>query len=251
MRPERVVLLAALLITSCKPATKAPVSPPPSGPQVRATVVTITTVLQPGARTLTHTLVIAGDHARSSDELDHWRLFDLAKGEVTSVDDIAKTYRRASLQTLIEDRKAADAEPLPDALPRAQFTVTNETRTLLGLEAKESVVRMGTYQRQLWIGTHPLIPQGLFAMMEASQPGTRSAAGVMREVDAALVDVKGFPLAEHAELPYDNEKMVLDRTVVKVEQKNVPLSFLRVGAGYRDVTKPIIPSKPADAGTSR
>ena len=73
----------------------------------------------------------------------------------------------------------------------------------------------------------------------------------MREVDAALFDIKGFPLAEHAELPYDNEKMVLDRTVVKVEQKNLPLSFLRVGAGYRDVTKPVIPSKPADAGAAR
>jgi hypothetical protein len=186
--------------------------------------------------------VIAGDRARSSDELDRWRLFDLAKGEVTFVDDIAKTYRRASLKALVADRKAADAEPLPDTLPRAQFTVTNEARTLLGIETKESVVRMGAYQRQLWIGTHPLIPQGLFAMMEASQLGTRSAAGVMREVDEALFDVKGFPLAEHAELPYDNEKMVLDRTVVKVEQKMVPQALLSVGARYRDVTKPVSPS---------
>jgi hypothetical protein len=239
------LLLAALLMASCKPAPKVPLAPPPaSGPQVKATVVTITTVLQPGSRTLTHTVAIAGNRARSSDELDHWRLFDLAKGEVTFVDDLAKTYRRASLKTLIADRKAADGEPLPDAFPRAQFTVTSETRTLLGLEAKESVVRLGAYQRQLWIGTHPLIPQGLFAMMEASQPGTRSAAGVMREVDAALFDIKGFPLAEHAELPYDNTKMVLDRTVVKVEQPHVPQSLLNVGAGYRDVTKPASPSKP-------
>jgi hypothetical protein len=210
---------------------------------VKATVVTITTLLQPGARTLTHTIVIAGDHARSSDELDHWRLFDLAKGDVTFVDDIAKTYRRASLKTLVADRKAADAE-LPDSLPRAQFTVTNEVRTLLGIETKESVVRMGTYQRQLWIGAHPLIPEGLFAMMEASRPAAGAAAGVMHDVDAALFDVKGFPLAEHAELPYDNTKMVLDRTVVKVEQKMVPQSFLSVGAVYRDVTKPVTPSNP-------
>jgi hypothetical protein len=209
---------------------------------VKAAVVTITTLLQPGARTLTHTIVIAGGHARSSDELDRWRLFDLAKGEVTFVDDIAKTYRRASLKALVADRKAADAEPLPDGLPRAQFTVTNEARTLLGIEAKESVVRLGAYQRQLWIGAHPLIPQGLFAMMEASRPEAGSAAGVMRDADAALLDVKGFPLAEHAELPYDNEKMVLDRTVVQVEQKMVPQSSLSIGAGYRDVTKPVSPS---------
>jgi hypothetical protein len=238
-----VVLLAALLMASCKPPAKLPVAPPaPSGPQVKAVVVTITTLLQPGARTLTHTIVIGGSQARSSDELDRWRLFDLAKGEVTFVDDIAKTYRRASLKTLVADRKAADAEPLPDGLPRAQFTVTNEARTLLGIEAKESVVRLGAYQRQLWIGAHPLIPQGLFVMMEASRPETGSAAGVMRDADAALFDVKGFPLAEHAELPYDNQKMILDRTVVKVEQKMVPQSSLSIGAAYRDVTKPVSPS---------
>lgn len=237
------VLLAVLLVASCKPATRAPVAPPPpSGPQVKAIVVTITTVVQPGSHSLTHTIAIAGGLARSSDELDHWRLFDLAKGEVTFVDDLAKTYRRASLKTLIANRKAADAEPLPDTLPRAQFTVTKETRTLLGIEARESVVRMGAYQRQLWIGAHPLIPEGLFAMMEASQAGTRSAAGVMRDVDDALFDVKGFPLAEHAELPYDNEKMVLDRTVVKVEQQSVPQASLSIGAGYRDVTKPAAPN---------
>jgi len=232
-------------MASCKPATKAPLLPAaPSTPQVKATVVTLTTVLQPGSRTLTHTITIAGNRARSSDELDHWRLFDLAKGEVTFVDDVTKTYRRASFKALIEDRKAADAEPLPDALPRAQFTVTKATRTLLGLEAKESVVRLGAYQRQLWIGAHPLIPPGLFAMMEASQPAPGVAAGMMREADAALFDVKGFPLAEHAELPYDNTKLVLDRAVVKVEQKNVPQSTLSVSAGYRDLTKPVTPSNP-------
>ncbi len=236
MRHERAALLAALLLASCQAPSKPP-PPPPSGPQIKATVLTITTVQQPGAHTLTHTLVIAGSRARSSDELDHWRLFDLAKGEVLFVDDVAKTYRRASLESLVSDRRDADSKPLPDSVPRAQFTVTDETRTLLGVEARQSVVRMGAYQRQLWIAEHPLIPQGLFAIMEASRPETTPLAGVMREVDDALFDVKGFPLAEHAELPFDNEKWTLDRTVAKVEQQNVPKSLLRIAAGYRDVTK--------------
>lgn len=242
MKPRRIAAAVLLILVACKPQPTRP-APSPAEPQVKATVVTITTVLQPAARTFTHTLVIAGDRARSGDELDRWRLFDLGKNEVTFVDDVAKTYRRAWLKSLLDDRRDADAQPLPDTLPRAQFTVTQDKRTFLGIEAKQSVVQLGAYRRQLWIGTHPLIPQGLFAMMEASRPASAPAAGVMRAVDAALFDVRGFPLAEHAELPYDKEKMILDRTVVKVEQKNVPQSFLTIGSGYRDLTP--VPKAPA------
>jgi hypothetical protein len=203
---------------------------------MHATVVTITTVLQPGARTFTHTLVIAGNRARSSDELDHWRLFDLGRGEVTFVDDVARTFRTESLQSLLAARGAAGAQPLPDAIPRAQITVTNAARTLQGVPAKESVLRLGGYQRHLWIGSHPLIPQGLYAMMEASRPVSTPAGGVMSEADDVLLDVRGFPLAEHAELPYGNQKLILDRSVTSIEQRNVAASWLTVGPGYRNVT---------------
>src|SRR5258706_2464444 len=107
----------ACVLFACKPASKPHVVSSPSGPQVKATVVTIMTVLQPQTRTFTHTLVIAGNRARSGDELDHWRLFDLSKNEVTFVDDLAKTYRRASLKSLRDDREELDAQPLPDTLP--------------------------------------------------------------------------------------------------------------------------------------
>jgi hypothetical protein len=202
---------------------------------VKATVLTITTVLQPGDRTFTHTLTIAGQRARSGDELDRWRLFDLAANEVTFVDDIAKTWRRVPLKDLLARRKASDAEPLPDAMTRADFSTTKETRTLQGVEAKKSLITLGAYQRQLWIGTHPLIPTGLFAMMEASRPDTTPIEGLMRDIDAALVEVKGFPLAEHAELPYGARKLILDRTVTKIEQRNVPASWLNVRGDYRNL----------------
>lgn len=220
--------------------------PPPAaagGPQVRATVVTITTVLQPGSRTFTHTLVIAGNRARSGDELDHWRLFDLGRKEVTFVDDLARTYRTASLQSLRDDRHDADAQPLPETIPEAKLTDTGVTRMLQGVEASESVARLGAYERHLWIGTHPLIPQDLFAMMEASRPVTTPIEGVMRTVDDALLEVRGFPLAEHAELPYGNQKLVLDRTVTRIELRSVAASWLTIRTGYRDVT--VRPAAPA------
>ena len=60
---------------------------------MRATVVTIRTTLQPANKNFTHSLMIANNLARSGDEVDAWRLFDLKKKQVTFVDDIAKTYR--------------------------------------------------------------------------------------------------------------------------------------------------------------
>src|SRR5437763_547814 len=83
-------------------------------------------------------------------------------------------------------------------------------------------------ERARWMGAHAPSPEGLFAMKEAPRPATTPAAGVMRAVDDALFEIRGFPLAEHAELPYGNEKLVLDHTVVKVEQKNVPQSLLTI-----------------------
>lgn len=243
MSHRRIAAAVFLICVACSPRTKPRPAATPGGPQVRATVLTIVTVLQPGSRSFTHTLVIAGNRARSSDELDHRRLFDLGKGEVTFVDDVARTYRTESLQSLLADRRAADTQPLPDTIPRAQFTVTNTTRALQGVTARESVVKLGAYQRHLWIGSHPLIPQGLFAMMEASRPVTTPIEGAMSAVDEALLEVSGFPLAEHAELPYGKQKLELDRTVSRIEQRNVAASWLNVRAGYRDVTpRPASPS---------
>jgi hypothetical protein len=232
------------LTLACQPQKGIPHLPSTAEPQVKATVVTIRTVLLPDARTFTHSLVIAGGLARSGDELDRWRLFDLSKNEVTFVDDVARTYRRQSLASLISARHAAAAKTLPDTLAAAQLSVTNETRTLQGVAAKKSVVRMGAYQRQLWIGTHPLIPNGLFAMMEAASPVAPTSAPVMRTVDDALFDVRGYPLLEHAELPYGNDKMVLDRTVMKIEQRNVGQSWLAIRSDYKDIT-------PASNGAGR
>jgi hypothetical protein len=232
-----VFVLPFVAALACKPQPKPRPAAPAGEPQVPATVLTITTILQPENKTYTHTLTIAGKRARSGDELDHWRLFDLGTNEVTFVDDVAKTWRRIPMKDLIAQRKDAGAEPLPDAI-RADFAITKETQTLQGVEAKKSVITLGGYQRQLWIGSHPLIPPGLFAMMEASRPAATPIEGLTRDADAALFEIKGFPLTEHAELPYGGKKLILDRTVTKIEQRNVPASWLNVRGDYRNLTPP-------------
>jgi hypothetical protein len=226
-------LLALALLCSCNKPPATPAIAKQNGPAIRATVVTIQTTIQPANKTYSHEIVIANNLARSTDEADQWRLFDFAQKRVTYVDDIAHTVRVQSFADAIASRRAAVARPVPDGLPRAQFVVTNAQKTLQGVPTKQSVIRLGAYQRELWIGSHPLIPRGLFAMLQATEPAS------------SLIEVQGFPLADHAELPYENKKMVADKIVTKIEQRDGPATLLAVNRKYKVVNPAVMISKPA------
>ncbi len=233
------LIFAITLLVACQKsnvvATKA------GEPQVRATVVTIRTTLQPANRNYTHSLMIANNLARSGDEVDAWRLFDLKKEQVTFVDDIAKTYRTASLEALTKEHRAAYSKPVPHELPRAEWFWTGEARNINGFDVTHGAVSMGGYRRELWIARKSPIPPQLFAMMRASEPAPSPVAGVLLAIDEALLRVDGFPIADHAELPFDDKKLVVDRTVEKVEQKDVPASWFVVPRDYR----PVVSTTPA------
>ncbi|HKS25380.1 MAG TPA: hypothetical protein VJZ76_21505 [Thermoanaerobaculia bacterium] len=244
---RRQGLIALLFLISCKPAATPPTKPAPApqGPQTRATVVTIETTIQPGNKTTSHTLVIGNGRARSGDELDSWRLFDLANDRVTFVNDVERTFRTVPRAQLEKDRRGALDDPLPDSLPRAQFAATNATKAIQGVAAKQSVVRLGGYTHELWIGQHPLIPPKLYALIVASEPPSSPLVPVMKNVDEALLKVSGFPLAEHSELTYGNKKMTVDKQVTKIEQRDVPAGLLNIRTDYKDVTKPVASPRPA------
>ena len=111
------------------------------------------------------------------------------------------------------------------------------------MNAAQTIIRAGAYVRELWIGSHPAIPPGLFSMIVASDPGQSELAPVMRNVDAALLGVRGFPLAEHAELPYLNEKLAIDNSVVAIQTKNVPEAFLEVPPRYAELPSLFAPKQ--------
>ena len=242
MRLSRL-LLALVFIVACNKPRASPPAPKKNEPTIRATVVTIQTTIQPANKSYSHELVVANNRARCTDEADQWRLFDFAQKQVTYVDDIAHTFRVQSFADAIASRHAAIVRPLPDGMPRAQFVVTNAQKTLQGVATKQSVIRLGAYQRELWIGSHPLIPRGLFAILQASEPASSPLAGIARTADEALMEVQGFPLADHAELPYENKKLVVDNTVVKIEQRDVPATMLTVSGKFTEVKPASVSSK--------
>lgn len=231
---RRIEWALLLLCVACKPAPPAKPSVA-AGPTVRATVVTIRTAVEPSKKTYSHDLVIAGDLARSTDENDTWRLFDVKRNSVTFVDDVAKTFRTEPVDAILKKRRAAMRAPLPAHIPRAQFSSTNDVKVIQGVQSTRFVVKVGEYQRDLWMGEHQLIPTKLFAMMQATDTPSTPLAPMMNNADEALTVIRGFPLAEHAELPYGKSKMVLQRDVVSIVAKDVPKSLVAIPAGYREI----------------
>jgi hypothetical protein len=241
---RRLAILLAVVCVSCQqPARQPAARKAPGGPQVQATVVTIRTATQPAGTLRVHSLVIAGDRVRSTGEQDLWRLFDTKANTVTYVDDAARTVRTEALGAIIERRRRSLSGELPSHYPRVLLTHTGEKRSLLNLNAEQNVIQSGEYRRELWFGQHPAIPAGLFAMMQASEPLTSPLAPMMRQADEALLAVKGYPLLERIEVPFEKQKLIVERSVTGIAKKNVPEALVTVPKDYLDLTP-----KPKPAG---
>lgn len=230
---KRFLLVLLAVCISCKPAPPPQQSAKPSaaGPQVRATVVTIRTTV--GDKTHDHTLLIAGNRARNTGEQDTWRLYDTKANTVTFVDDVERTIRTEPLSAIAARRRTANAAAIPPQFPRARLVRTNETKPLHGTTGRKAVIESGTYRRELWLAEHPSIPRGLFAMMHASETPASPLAPMMSAVDHALANERGFPLIDRATV---DGKVVVERTVTGIAQRDVAEALLALPKDYKDTT---------------
>jgi hypothetical protein len=216
-------------------------------PTLRGTVVTIQTTLQPANRVTTHELIIAGNKARSTEEEYQWRLFDLGARTVTFVNDVEKTWRSESIDSVFADRRAASRRPIDRDLPVAQFQATGAERQILDLPATQALVRLGGYQRELWFARHPQIPDELFAMMHGTaEPGTRLGA-IVAASDPALLAMRGYPLVDRAELPFGRTNMVVERVVTMVDERHVDSELIGIPGDYREVKAPAVSRPPVSS----
>lgn len=232
-----------LLLALCVACNKAPepgaATKPGAGPQFNATVVSIRTTA--GEKTTDHELLIANGRARSTAEQDVWRLYDTKANTVTTVDDVEKTIRTDELPSLLQKRGKALAGSIPSHFPRARLT-RGERKPILGANAQQTVIQVGAYRRELWLGDHPAIPDELFALMLAADAPSSPLAPMMQRVDEELLRVRGFPLLDRAEVPLGNGKNVVERAVTAVAQRQVNESLLTIPRGYKDITpKPAPP----------
>jgi hypothetical protein len=232
---SRLVLILALICAACKPAPPKPATRA-AAPTIHATVMTLRTTIEPGNRNLTHTIVIAGDRVRSTAEHDTWRLFDTKAKTVTFVDDIERTIRTAPVAALMARRREAMTNGLASHFPDVSLVRGDATKTILGVNARQSLIESGAYRRELWLAEHPAVPRGLFAMMSATEMPSSPLAPMARKVDDALAAIEGFPLVDRTEVPYGKKKFIVDRVVTQIERRDVPQSTITIPAGYRDLS---------------
>lgn len=230
------LLLTIAVFFSCKPAPSRPVKPAAVGPQIRATVVTIRTTMQPEKKSFAHALVIVGSRARSTGEHDTWRLFDTKAKTVTFVDDVAKTIRIEPMSSIVKRRNTVNAAALAPHYPHATVERSSERREMHGVNAEKVTIASGAYKRELWLAEHPAIPRELFAMMHASEPQSSPLAPMMREVDQALDSTRGFPLLDRITMPLDGAELVVERAVIAIVERDVPESLLAIPKGYKDIS---------------
>jgi hypothetical protein len=230
----RAGTLAVLLVlcAACKPDGQKPApDEKEAAAMTPATVVRVQTTI--GEKRSLHTIVIAGDKARATNEIDVWRLFDTKANTVTYVDDAAKTIRTEKLDALLASRGRALAASLPPYYPRATVKATGARRAIRNLNAEQTLIEVGDYRRELWIAEHASIPRGLFAMMHASEAPSSPLAPMMRAADEVLTRTRGFPLIDRIEL---SGKPLIERTVLDVSRGSVSSAVLQLPAGYEDVT---------------
>lgn len=231
---QRLGILVLVFCIACKPSPQTKKNAATAaGPTVRATVITLRTTTLPSKRTVTQTIVIAGDRARDTSERDAWRLYDTKAQTVTFVDDIDRTARTQAFDALSKSRRDLLASAMAPYHPKPTLKRDGEKKTIQGVTAQQWLIASGAYKRELWIGEHPSIPRGLFAMMLASESiSSRELAPIMKEIDNALLDAKGFPLVDRSEVPIGNAPMIVERAVISVAQKDVPQSWIEVPKGY-------------------
>ena len=234
MNYRRIAIAIALVLTACKEAP-APGSKT-AGPQVRATVVTVRTTIEPEKKTTHHAIVIAGDRVRVTNEYDLWRLYDVKSDSVTFVDDVERTLRTQPYATLAREKLRGLARELPSHYPEVSFERTSESRVIHGVSAVRHDLAAGAWHRELWIAQHPAIPRRLFAMATAAEKSTTPLAPMMRPAIESAMEIEGFPFFDRSEVTFGDQKIVVTREVVKIEEKDVPEALVTLPKGYKDLT---------------
>jgi hypothetical protein len=249
-----LLLVFAGTLLSCTPPQTQPARD--RGPEIRATVIRIRTVIEPGDLKQAHSLIIVGDEVRATDEHDGWRLFNVKDNTVTFVDDVAKTRRTETMAEVARKRRSLVAGPIPPLYPTVQVSRTGQKQPLLGVAAEQVVIQAGGYRREVWLGQHPQIPAGVYTMMYQSDPPSSPLIPMMRRVDELFAEAPGFPLADRTEVSFGADRTVIDRRVIAIEQRDVSASLIQIPADYLDLTPAPEPARgrkaiPPRTGISR
>lgn len=234
------MIALAAIVSGCNdaPATAPSSAPSRTGPTVEARVLTIRESHHPPTRAFLSPIVVWGSKVRIGTDLDNWRLFDLEAQTVTWVDEIAGTYRTVGAEDLVNRRQRQLRTAVPGGIPLLEGGPTGRAVEVEGIAAEQWLVKLGGYEREIWLTKEPLVGEGFFRMWLASEPLNEAYAGVLRNVEGALMRQDGFPVYERSAFVWEGGAMVSRRRLVSITTRQVSAPLFEIPAGFRNVTPP-------------
>jgi hypothetical protein len=231
------LLLLALVVAACRgDRPREPAGPRPAARRVPATVLTIRTTVVPGDRAYLHKVIVAGTTARIGNEVDRWRLFDIEARTVTTVDEIARTYRTDAWAELLRDRRRLLATPMPPHVPLARFERGDERQVVAGVRAVQRRLVIGDYLREIWFSEDPTAADRLHPLIVVTDPIGQQYAGVMRIAFDQLIAENGFPMVDRSTMRLDGEESIVEKRVIRIEQTTVPAVWVELPPAFTDLT---------------
>lgn len=223
------------------------------GRRVRARVLSIRTNMSGRPHGFRHLVIYANNRVRIGNEVDSWRLFDLAARTVTTVDDVKRTYKTESLSTVVRKHRQLLATPIPDLIKPAEIEIVPQPESWNNIPIRRYRIRVGGYRRELWMSTTIIIPEPFWVLYLATEPLDGPYAGILQKANGLLLHSTGFPVVDRSDMEYDGKKFVIEKVLEKVEDRAVPVSWLEVPAGYKNLTpatKPRAGPRPASSRPS-
>ncbi|MHB0971356.1 MAG: hypothetical protein ACYC7A_18760 [Thermoanaerobaculia bacterium] len=231
------LLLLALVVAACRSETpREPAGPRPAARRIPATVFTIQTTIVPGDRAYLHKVIVAGTTARIGNEVDRWRLFDIGARTVTTVDQIARTYRTQPWADLLRERRRLLATPMPPHVPLARLERGTESQVVAGVRTGQRRVVIGDYLREIWFSEEPTAADRLYPLIAVTDPIGQQYAGVMRNAFPQLIAENGFPMLDRSIMRFDGDESVVEKRVIRIEQTTVPAVWLELPPAFKDLT---------------
>lgn len=200
----------------------------------------------PNGQPQTSEVVAVDGKVRLTSELDRWRLFDLQQKAVYEVDEIARRFRKRTLTQLIAEKRAQQRQSTPPTIPPLRYEATGRTETIGGVAAREYVMEMGGFRRELWLAENGDASANFWPLYIASEPIGGAYPARLAGVHLALADVQTFPVADRVTLRYGtNGAMTMTRELVRIENRKVPRALVTLPRDFTDAATAPAAGRPA------
>jgi len=203
-------------------------------------------------KTSTAVSYFSKDHVRMVDGEGPETSFDMATGQMPSIDPKTKTYyvqTREDIDRMVATLQATMNSPeMKKHMPADRFNFkvqnTGTTRKIAGFACELWTISAGTSSNiencltnDLPFPPHMWDTYRKFSEQMSSALGSMAASGA--NMKAEMMKMKGYPLSTKSTLDIMGHKTVMGTEVTAIRQGSIPSSAWAIPAGYTKVANPM------------